>query len=53
VRMAIHRMRRRYRALLRLEIAGIVSRPEDIEEELRALRTILSLPNRRRAAGLE
>jgi len=34
VRAALHRLRRRYRELLRREIADTVARPEDVEEEL-------------------
>jgi len=37
VKMAIHRLRARYREILRAEIAGTVSAPEDIEEEIRHL----------------
>jgi len=37
VRVALHRLRRRLGQVLRAEIAGIVRRPEDIEEELRHL----------------
>ncbi|MCZ7638590.1 MAG: sigma-70 family RNA polymerase sigma factor [Verrucomicrobia bacterium] len=37
VDVAIHRLRKRYRALLREEIARTVSRPEEVEEEIRAL----------------
>lgn len=37
VDVAIHRLRRRYGELVREEIARTVSRPEDIEEEIRAL----------------
>lgn len=37
VKVAAHRLRRRYRELLREEIARTVSRPEDTEEELRQL----------------
>jgi RNA polymerase sigma-70 factor (ECF subfamily) len=35
IRVAVHRLRQRYRELLRLEIANTVSRPEEIEDELR------------------
>jgi RNA polymerase sigma-70 factor (ECF subfamily) len=34
LRVAIHRMRRRYRDLLREEIAQTVDSPEQIEEEI-------------------
>jgi RNA polymerase sigma-70 factor (ECF subfamily) len=37
VKVAIHRLRRRYRDLLRQEIADTVDSPEDIEEEIRSL----------------
>jgi RNA polymerase sigma factor (sigma-70 family) len=37
LKMAVSRMRRRYGELLRAEIANTVSRPEEIEQELRAL----------------
>lgn len=37
VKVAIHRMRRRYGELLREEIANTVASPEEVEEELRQL----------------
>jgi len=37
VRVAIHRLRKRYRQLLRDEIAGTLSDPAMVEEEMRAL----------------
>jgi len=37
VKVAVHRLRRRYRALLREEVAQTVAGPEDIEGELRDL----------------
>jgi len=37
IKVAVHRLRRRYRELLRAEIAHTVSTPEEIEEEIRAL----------------
>src|SRR5215471_17251041 len=37
IKVAVHRLRRRYRELLRAEIANTVSAPEEIEEEIRAL----------------
>lgn len=37
VQMAVHRLRRRYGELLRAEIAHTVSRPEEIDEEIRHL----------------
>ena len=37
VKMAVHRMRARYREIMRAEIADTVSSPEEIEEEIRHL----------------
>jgi RNA polymerase sigma-70 factor (ECF subfamily) len=37
VKVAAHRLRRRYRELLREEIAHTVDRPEDVDDELRTL----------------
>lgn len=37
VKVAVHRLRRRYRELLRAEIAQTVASPEAVEEEIRAL----------------
>ena len=37
LRVAVHRMRRRYRDLLRAELAETVSTPEEIDEEIRFL----------------
>jgi len=42
LRMSVHRIRRRYLQILRTEIADTVAKPEDIDEELRYLYTILS-----------
>ena len=42
LRMAVLRMRRRYRALLRAEIAETVGAPEDIDEEIKFLASKLS-----------
>jgi RNA polymerase sigma-70 factor (ECF subfamily) len=42
VNVAVHRLRRRYRELLREEIAHTVANPVEIEEELRYLKTVLS-----------
>lgn len=42
VKVAAHRLRRRYRELLREEIAHTVSGPEEVEEELRQLLAALS-----------
>lgn len=36
-RVAVHRLRRRYRELLREELAQTLSRPDQLEEEMRAL----------------
>jgi RNA polymerase sigma-70 factor (ECF subfamily) len=41
-RVAVHRMRRRCRKLLREEIAETVSTPEQADDEIRFLLTILS-----------
>ena len=43
LRMSVHRMRRRYRYLLRSEIAETVSSPEEIDEETRFLLSVLSV----------
>jgi RNA polymerase sigma-70 factor (ECF subfamily) len=37
VKMAVHRLRARYREILRAEIAHTVSSPEEVEEEVRHL----------------
>jgi RNA polymerase sigma-70 factor (ECF subfamily) len=37
VRIAVHRMKRRYGELLRQQVAATVERDEDVEDELRAL----------------
>lgn len=42
VKVAAHRMRRRYRDLLREEIARTVDRPDDVDGELRHLFGVLS-----------
>lgn len=42
VKSAVQRMRHRHRELLREEIAHTVTRPEEIEEELRQFREVLS-----------
>jgi RNA polymerase sigma-70 factor (ECF subfamily) len=42
LRVAVHRMRRRYAELLREELARVVADPAEIEEELRHLATVLS-----------
>ena len=41
VKVAVHRLRRRYRQLLRDEIAQTVSGPEEIDDELRYLLSCL------------
>ncbi len=42
LRVAVHRLRRRYRTLLRVEIADTVSGPGEVEEELRHLFRVLA-----------
>jgi RNA polymerase sigma-70 factor (ECF subfamily) len=42
VKVAVHRMRQRYRQLLRAEIANTVATPEEVEEELRYLFAVLA-----------
>ena len=42
IKTAIHRMRSRYRALVRDEVARTVATPDQVEEELRCLRVALS-----------
>jgi RNA polymerase sigma-70 factor (ECF subfamily) len=42
LRVAVHRMRHRYRDLLRAEIAETVSGPDEVEEELRHLFGVLA-----------
>ena len=37
LRVTLHRLRKRYREILREEVAQTVARPEDVDEELRAL----------------
>ena len=37
IKMAVRRLRTRYREILRAEIAQTVSRPEEIEDEIRCL----------------
>ena len=44
VRVAVHRLRRRYRDLVRDEIAQTVAGPEDVDEELRHLFAALRSP---------
>lgn len=42
LRMSVHRMRRKYRRLLRAEIAETVSTPEEIDDEIRFLLATLN-----------
>jgi RNA polymerase sigma-70 factor (ECF subfamily) len=42
VRQAVSRLRKRYRELLREEVAQTVGDPADVEEELQQLVTLLS-----------
>ena len=42
VRMAVHRLRRRFRLLFREEISQTLSRPEDVDEEIRHLLGVLA-----------
>jgi Skp family chaperone for outer membrane proteins len=42
VRVAVHRLRKRYRQLLRDEIAQTVNDPTQVEEELRSLQAALA-----------
>lgn len=41
-RLAVHRLRKRFREALRTEIAHTVSNPEELDEELRHMFTVLS-----------
>jgi RNA polymerase sigma-70 factor (ECF subfamily) len=41
LRTAVHRLRQRFGALLRAEIAETISNPEDIDDELRHLFQLL------------
>jgi DNA-directed RNA polymerase specialized sigma24 family protein len=41
LKTAIHRLRGRYRALLREEVARTVEKPSEVDEELRFLRAAL------------
>lgn len=45
VKSAVHRMRQRYRQLLRDEIANTVAEPDEVDAELRHLFNILSGPS--------
>jgi DNA-directed RNA polymerase specialized sigma24 family protein len=42
MKVAVHRLRQRYRQLLRDEIARTVAKPEEVEEELRYLFAVLA-----------
>jgi RNA polymerase sigma factor (sigma-70 family) len=42
LKVAVHRLRKRYRDLLRAEIAETVVRPEEIDSEIRYLATVLA-----------
>jgi RNA polymerase sigma factor (sigma-70 family) len=44
VKSAVQRMRQRHREILREQIAHTVARPDEIEEEIRYLRSLLSTP---------
>ena len=41
VRMSVHRLRRKYRQMLRAEIAETVSTPEEIDEKIRFLMSVV------------
>jgi RNA polymerase sigma-70 factor (ECF subfamily) len=42
MKSAVHRLRRRYRQLLREEIANTVASPDEVDDELRHLFSVLS-----------
>jgi RNA polymerase sigma-70 factor (ECF subfamily) len=42
LKVAVHRLRQRYRELLRAEVAHTVERPEEVDEELRYLIAVIS-----------
>jgi len=44
VRVAVHRLRQRYREILRDQIAQTVASPEEIEPEIRHLMRVLAGP---------
>ncbi len=44
VKVAVHRMRRRFRSLLREEVAATLADPGEVEEELRHLLSALDGP---------
>ena len=41
-RVAVHRLRQRYRKLIRSEVAGTVAAPEEVDEEMRHLFRVLA-----------
>ena len=41
-RVAAHRLRKRYRQLIRAEVAGTVASPEEVEAEMRHLFRVLT-----------
>jgi RNA polymerase sigma-70 factor (ECF subfamily) len=41
LRMSVHRLRRKYRQVLRAEIAETVATPEEIDQEIRFLMSAL------------
>jgi RNA polymerase sigma-70 factor (ECF subfamily) len=41
-RVAVHRLRKRYRQLIRAEVASTVSSPEDVDSEMRHLFEVLA-----------
>ena len=42
LKVVVHRMRKRYRELLRVEVAHTVERPEEVDDELRHLVAVIS-----------
>ena len=42
IKSAVHRLRKRHREILREEIAQTVTSPEDVDDEIRYLITLLS-----------
>ncbi len=40
MRVAVHRLRRRFGAVLREEVSRTVEKPDDVEEEIRHLLTV-------------
>jgi RNA polymerase sigma factor (sigma-70 family) len=42
IKVAVHRLRKHYRELIRVEIAGTLARPQDIDEEMRHLFSALA-----------